>query len=152
MLCLSVPYKPNITSLAQSVEVDPKTLYSYLNALQSGRIIRMLSLQSRGESIIKKPEKIILDNPNLFNALCQTPDAGTLRESFFTSTISNSMHTVCASQKGDFVVDEQFIFEIGGKNKGFKQIKDIKNSFVAADNIEVGFNNKIPLWLLGFLY
>lgn len=152
MLCLSVPYKPNITSLAQSVEVDPKTLYTYLTALQSGRIIRMLSLQSRGESIIKKPEKIILDNPNLFNALCQNPDAGALRESFFTSIISNSMHTVCASQKGDFVVDEQFIFEIGGKNKGFKQIKDLKNSFVAADNIEVGFNNKIPLWLLGFLY
>ena len=152
MLCVSVPFKPNITSLAQSVEVDPKTLYVYLDALQSGRIIRMLSVQSRGESIIKKPEKIYLDNPNLFNALCQHPDPGTLRESFFAAIIENSLHTICSSQKGDFVVDDQFVFEIGGKNKSFKQIKDLKNSFVVADNIEIGFNNKIPLWLFGFLY
>jgi hypothetical protein len=55
-------------------------------------------------------------------------------------------------KKGDFLVDGRWLFEIGGKNKGFKQIKDVENSFVAADDIEVGFGNKIPLWLFGFLY
>jgi len=28
----------------------------------------------------------------------------------------------------------------------------IENSFIASDDIEVGFGNKIPLWLFGFLY
>ena len=54
--------------------------------------------------------------------------------------------------RGDFLVDEKYIFEIGGKNKSFKQIKDMDNSFVVADDIEIGFGNKIPLWLFGFLY
>jgi predicted AAA+ superfamily ATPase len=152
MLCVSVPYKPNISSLSHSVEVDPKTLYSYLNALQSARIIRMLPLHSRGESIIKKPEKIYLDNPNLFSSLCMKPATGTIRESFFVSTVENARLQICASQKGDFLVEEQFVFEIGGKNKDFEQIKHVKNSYVVADNIETGFNHKIPLWLFGFLY
>ena len=61
-------------------------------------------------------------------------------------------HNIKYSQIGDFIVDDKYIFEIGGKNKSFKQIKDIKNSFVVADEIEIGSGNKIPLWLFGFLY
>ncbi|WP_457743861.1 hypothetical protein [Sulfurimonas sp.] len=61
-------------------------------------------------------------------------------------------HKLLYPKKGDFLVDELYIFEIGGKNKSFKQIKDMPNSFVIADDIEVGFGSKIPLWLFGFLY
>jgi len=50
------------------------------------------------------------------------------------------------------LVDEKYIFEIGGKNKNYNQIKDIPNSYIAADDVEIGFGNKIPLWLFGFLY
>ena len=152
LLCTSVPYKPNITTLAASVEVDPKTLYIYLDALQKGRIIRMVSAASRGESIIKKPEKIYLDNPNIFKVLCQTPDIGTLRESFFSGAICNAKHSITASKKGDFIVDDKYTIEVGGKNKSFKQIKDLDNSYVVADDIETGNANKIPLYLFGFLY
>jgi hypothetical protein len=49
-------------------------------------------------------------------------------------------------------VDEKFSFEVGGKNKSFRQIKDIQDSFVASDEIERGFGNRVPLWLFGFLY
>jgi len=152
LLCSSVPYKPNITTLAASVEVDPKTLYVYLDALQKGRIIRMISATSRGEAIIKKPEKIYLDNPNMFKVLCQTPDIGTLRESFFSGIVCNAEHSITASKKGDFIIDEKYTIEVGGKSKSFKQIKDINNSYVVADDIEVGNGNKIPLYLFGFLY
>jgi len=152
LLCSSVPYKPNITTLAASVEVDPKTLYVYLDALQKGRIIRMISATSRGESIIKKPEKIYLDNPNMFKVLCQTPDIGTLRESFFSGIVCNAEHSITASKKGDFIIDEKYTIEVGGKSKSFKQIKDMDNSYVVADDIEVGNGNKIPLYLFGFLY
>lgn len=152
MLCTTVPYKPNMTTLATATEVDIKTLYLYLNALQQGKIIRMVSPHARGEEMIKKPEKIYLDNPNIFKALCQSSDIGTLRESFFVSQLQNASYKVTASKKGDFVIDNKYTFEIGGKNKSFKQIKDISNSYVVSDDIEVGFGNKIPLWLFGFLY
>jgi len=152
MLCLSAPYKPNMRTLSQSVELDIKTLYSYLHALEAGRIIRMVAMQGRGESLIKKPEKIYLDNPNMFRSLCYEANVGTLRESFFASSLGNVQCDLAVSKKGDFVVNDTFTFEIGGKNKGFEQIKDLPDSYVAADEIESGFGNKIPLWLFGFLY
>ncbi|MEA3373964.1 MAG: AAA family ATPase [Campylobacterota bacterium] len=152
MLCTSVPYKPNMKSLSDAVDVDPKTLYVYLNALERGKIIRMISALGRGENIIKKPEKIYLDNPNIFYALCTSPDIGTIRESLFASSIQNASYAIVVSKKGDFRVQETFTFEIGGKNKTYKQIKDIENSFVVSDDTEIGFGNKIPLWLFGFLY
>lgn len=152
MLCLSVPYKPNMKTLSEAVNVDPKTLYTYLNALEKGRIIRMVAPLSRGENIIKKPEKIYLDNPNMFNALCDSADIGTIRESLFASNIQNAAYALSVSKKGDFRVQDTFTFEIGGKNKSFKQIKDMPDSYIAADDIEVGFGNKLPLWIFGFLY
>ena len=141
-----------MTTLAASVEVDPKTLYTYLNALQKGRITRMVSATSRGEAIIKKPEKIYLDNPNMFQALCSASDIGTLRESFFSGIICNAGYSVMASKKGDFIVDGRYTFEVGGRGKSFKQIKDMDSSYVVADDVEVGNGNKIPLYLFGFLY
>jgi len=84
---------------------------------------------------------------------CQAscPNIGTLRESFFASVLSE-VGSIYYVDRGDFLVNEKYIFEIGGKNKGFEQIKGIENSFVVADDIEVGFKNKIPLYLFGFLY
>ena len=61
-------------------------------------------------------------------------------------------HKLLYPKKGDFLVDEKLTFEIGGKDKSFKKIKDIKNSFIVQDDIETGFGHKIPLWLFGFLY
>ncbi|MFV8324811.1 hypothetical protein [Flavobacterium sp. ZS1P14] len=52
----------------------------------------------------------------------------------------------------DFLVNEKYAFEIGGKDKSGKQIKNLENAFIAADDIEYGFKNKIPLWMFGFLY
>jgi len=152
MLCSSVPYKPNITTLASSVEVDPKTLYTYLDALQKGKIIRMIAPNARGEAIIKKPEKIYLDNPNMFKVLCSQADIGTLRESFISGALQNSAYNITASKQGDFIINKKYTIEVGGKNKTFKQIKNLENSYVVADDIEIGNGAKIPLYLFGFLY
>ena len=56
------------------------------------------------------------------------------------------------SKSGDFILNNKYTIEIGGKKKRFNQIKDIAESFVIADDIEIGSANKIPLWLFGFLY
>ena len=89
-----------------------------------------------------------------------TPNVGSVRETFFLNQLDNYYSDqngflkkgIYASDKSDFYVEEKYRFEVGGKNKDFKQIKDVPNSYIAADGIEIGFGNKIPLWLFGFLY
>jgi len=78
-------------------------------------------------------------------------DTGNIRETFFFNQVS-TRHLVTHAQKGDFLVDNIYIFETGGRNKTRRQIKGLDNAFLANDNIETGYMNEIPLWLFGFLY
>jgi len=151
MLCQSKPYELNISKLSQKIELNRATLYNYLAYLEAGHLTKMVRQQSRGDAIFTKPEKLYLNNTNLSHSYCENHDKGTNREIFFTNQVAQD-HTIHYSKVGDFLVDENYTFEIGGKDKSFKQIKDLKNSFVVADDIEVGFDNKIPLYLFGFLY
>ncbi|MDZ4680878.1 MAG: hypothetical protein SGI94_10600, partial [Saprospiraceae bacterium] len=96
--------------------------------------------------------KIYLNNTNLMFALAPGhPDIGTLRETFFFNQTSQR-YPVHLSPESDFLVDGQFTFEVGGKNKKATQIKGLSNAFLAADQIETGAGNQIPLWLFGLLY
>jgi len=112
-----------------------------------------LSKKGSGLGALGKPEKIYLNNTNQIYAISRKgkENTGTLCETFFINMLS-AMHNVSSPSKGDFLIDDEYTFEIGGKNKSFKQIKDIANSFLAVDNIETGIGNKVPLWLFGFLY
>ena len=76
---------------------------------------------------------------------------GNVRETFFLNQL-NYQHQLSYPNEGDFCVDDQFIFEVGGKGKDKRQIKQVENAFIAADDLEIGMANKIPLWLFGFLY
>lgn len=151
MLCQSEPYDINISKLCGAVELNQRTLYKYLGILQAAGLIRILGAKSSGISIISKPEKLYLDNTNLFSILCDSLKIGTLRETFFASSVSYE-HNINYPKSGDFILDEKYTFEIGGRDKSFKQIKDVKQGFVVADDIEIGIDNKIPLWLFGFIY
>jgi len=151
MLCQSEPYDINISKLCGAVELNQRTLYKYLGILQAAGLIRILGAKSSGISIISKPEKLYLDNTNLFSIFCDSPKKGTIRETFFASSLSYG-YSLNYPKSGDFIVDEKYTFEIGGKDKSFKQLKDVKDSYVVADDIEIGIDDKIPLWLFGFLY
>ena len=151
LLCASVPVQLNIQNLANSAEISRNTLYSYFYYLQKANLIEIIGGQFANKKLLNKPDKIYLENVNLYNVLCSSKNRGSLRESFFVSQLKIE-HNIKYANMGDFAIDDKYIFEIGGKSKGFKQIKDIKNSYVAADDIETGFGNKIPLWLFGFLY
>ena len=112
----------------------------------------MLESTNKGFLRFEKPKKIYLENSNLMYALSPANvNTGTIRETFFLQQTAFE-HNVNYSEKGDFMVDNKFIFEVGGKNKNYNQINDIQDSYIAADNIEYGHGNKIPLWLFGFLY
>lgn len=151
LLCASVPAELNIQNLSKEAGISRNTLYSYLYYLQKANLLEIIGANYKNKKLLNKPEKIYLENINLYNILCSDKNNGSLRESFFISQMK-IYHDVKYSNIGDFKVDNKYIFEIGGKNKSFKQIKDIENSFVIADDIENGFGNKIPLWMFGFLY
>jgi len=151
LVCESPPFKINIKSLAEKMGIkDYQTLYRYMEYLHRGRILSLIRAKSRGDNIFVKPQKLYLANTNLHHAYCDSVEVGTLREVFFMSMLGEE--SIEVASKGDFVVDSKYVVEIGGKNKSYKQIKDVENSYVVADDIEVGFGNKIPLWLFGFLY
>ncbi|HHD81390.1 MAG TPA: hypothetical protein ENK99_07390 [Campylobacterales bacterium] len=151
MLCQSEPYDINISKLCGAVELNQRTLYKYLGILQAAGLIRILGAKSKGVSIISKPEKLYLDNTNLFSIFCDSPKTGTIRETFFASQASYE-HTINYPKSGDFILDEKYTFEIGGKDKTAKQLKDAEVAYIVADDIEIGVDNKIPLWLFGFIY
>lgn len=147
-----VPFTPNMTELGKSVEIQRSNLPKSLILLERARMLGLLRRPEKTPDDLSKPEKIFLDNPNLAFALGENnTNTGNLRETFFYNQL-RVVAKVSAARKGDFVVDEKYLFEVGGKDKNFSQIANIPNSFVAADNIENGFGNKIPLWLFGFLY
>jgi len=151
ILAECVPYTLNISDLTASLSVSRNTLLKLLDLLDKAAVIRRLYSSKSGMKMLTKPEKILFDNTCIMNSLSSKADAGTLRETYFASQLSLD-HELCMPQKGDFLVDDTFLFEVGGKNKKFTQIKDIPNSYVVANDLEIGYGNKIPLWMFGFMY
>jgi predicted AAA+ superfamily ATPase len=148
----SVPFKPNVSSLSNKIQVTRKTIIDYINYLNDAGIFKVIHKDSFGVSLLQKPEKLYLDNTNFAYMLAQDiADIGNIRETFFLNQLSNK-HSITYPNNGDFFVDDKFTFEIGGKSKTNKQIKGIENSYVVADNIEYGYDKSITLWIFGFLY
>ncbi|MCL4533330.1 MAG: AAA family ATPase [Deltaproteobacteria bacterium] len=160
IIAISVPFEPNISKLANAANLSRPTLIEYIYYLESAHIINTLSFKVRGYKKIEKPDKIYLHNSNIMSAVTFESNKGNERETFFINQIKNYYDNksdflkeyILLSKDGDFIVDNKYVIEIGGKNKTFRQIKNIINSYIASDDIEIGFGNKIPLYLFGFLY
>jgi len=150
-ICVSNPFETSLDKLASTVGITKPTLYKYINYLSRAELMHHIVYDAKRFKNIKKQDKLYINNTNLFQALCLNSNIGNIRETFFVSMVYKR-HTLNYINRGDFLLDETYTFEIGGKNKNFEQIKDIPNSYVIADDIEIGFNNKIPLFIFGFLY
>ena len=107
---------------------------------------------------MRSGSKVFLGETNLYYALGLSQwnleaNMGTIREAFFVSQVSHL--GICVPASGDFTLKEknkEITFEVGGPDKVRRQLKDSSNGFVLRDGIEIGFENIIPLFLLGFLY
>ena len=147
-----VPFSPNIKELATILEVSRKSLLNYLTFMEKAQLLNLLQQDVSGLRILSKPEKIYLNNTNLAYALeTEKPDIGNLRETFFFNQLK-AVSEITSAPKADFTVNNKYIIEVGGKNKGHEQIMGLENAYLALDNQEYGFGNKIPLWLFGMLY
>lgn len=148
IISASLPYIPNISTLSGLMGTNRAQIIRLFDLLDRAGLIRQLFISQKSPKSLAKPQKILLNNSSLMYAL-ESPQIGAVRESTFASFVGVD-HSIGFAKDGDFIVDNRYLFEIGGK--GFAQIRNVPDSFVAADDIEFGFGNKIPLWLFGFLY
>ncbi|MDA3892807.1 MAG: AAA family ATPase, partial [Salinivirgaceae bacterium] len=147
-----VPFTPNISKLSEKIELSRPFMIKALEILEKAHLIIQLHQRNKGISHLSKPEKIYLRNTNLIYAIAEeNAVTGNLRETFFINQLTYD-HKINLPKNGDFLVNDRYIFEIGGKNKTRQQINTINNAYLVKDNIETGIKQTIPLWIFGFLY
>lgn len=151
ILAERIPQTPKMNELYGILETTREQGLKMLNILQRTAMLQLLSTELKEFKNLVKPDKVYLHNPNLMNALTVSPDKGTLRETFFVNQLS-TIADVNYPKNGDFLIDHRYVFEVGGKNKNFDQIKDIPDSYLAIDNVETGYGSRVPLWMFGLLY
>lgn len=151
ILAERVPFTPNISQLCKELGTTREVGLRMLYALERAGLLNLLTTEVKNYKTLSKPEKVYLNNTNLMYALTSRVDKGNLRETFFLNQISN-IYPTYMPPKGDFLIDNTYLFEVGGKSKTFDQIKDVPNSYLAIDDIEYGHKKRIPLWMFGLLY
>ncbi len=152
IIAQSAPFKSNFTQIAGQISVSRNQVADMCALIERSGLISQLREPTRGIQALGKIDKIYLDNTVLVNSLGDPHvDAGTIRETFFFNQV-RLKHTICSSRESDFLVDEKYTFEVGGKSKKQRQILGLDNAFVVKDNIETGYANVIPLWMFGLMY
>ena len=151
ILAERVPQTPKMNELYAILETNREQGLRMLYLLQRAGLLHLLSTETKEFHNMTKPDKIYLHDTNLMYALSENANIGTLRETFFINQVS-SVAAINYPRKGDFIIDGKHLFEVGGKNKKFTQIKDEPDSYLAIDDTEIGHGNRIPLWMFGLLY
>ena len=147
----SVPFKPNMTKISEILAISRNVIADYLLYMEEAGMLAQLRDDTKGIRGLGKINKVYLDNTNLVYILAGgNANKGNIRETFFLNQCQVH-HQVVSSNLADFKMEDKD-FEIGGKNKGLKQIKTAENGFLVKDDIETGFFNTIPLWHFGLMY
>jgi predicted AAA+ superfamily ATPase len=147
----SVPFKPNMSKIAEMLHISRNNIADYLLYMEEAGMLAQLRSNTIGVRALGKVDKVYLDNSNLVYHLGnENQNIGNIRETFFLNQTRIS-HQVSSSGIADFTIDTMD-FEVGGKNKGLKQIKNSAKGYVVKDDIERAYLNVIPLWHFGLMY
>jgi predicted AAA+ superfamily ATPase len=147
----SVPFKPNMSKMAELLGISRNNIADYLLYLEEAGMLAQLRSHTQGVRALGKVDKVYLDNTNLSTVItADQANIGNQRETFFLNQ-TRVLYQPTSSHFVDFAI-AAYHFELGGKNKGQKQLANQANAFVVKDHIEQGYLNVIPLWHFGFLY
>ncbi len=147
----SVPFKPNMSKIAEMLNISRNNIADYLLYMEEAGMISQLRSQTEGVRALGKVDKVYLENTNLVYSIAdENQNKGNIRETFFFNQLKVN-HQVLASSLADFKIDTMD-FEVGGKDKGRKQIQAANEGFLVKDDIERGYLNTIPLWHFGLMY
>ena len=151
MLAQSVPYKPNHTTLARDLGINRNLMPDYIEYLEKSGLFNALREKSTGDGLLQKVDKLYLDNSNIIYALgLDKADEGTIRETMFLTWMKQK-HSVYSSKISDFEIGD-ITFEVGGRNKKGKQLRETDKGYIVKDNIEYAVGKNIPIWMFGFIY
>lgn len=151
ILAEHVPQTPNMNELYSQLETNRNLGMKMLYLLERAALLSLLTSEAKNMKQLAKPDKIFLNNSNLMYALSGNIQIGTVREVFFNNQLA-ATNEVNYPKQGDFLVNHNYLFEVGGRKKSFEQIKDVPDSYLAVDSTETGHGNRIPLWMFGLLY
>jgi predicted AAA+ superfamily ATPase len=155
LLATSSSFTVNINKMSRDLAISREYVYEYINYLEAAGLIHCLRPAGKGYALVRKPQKMFLRNPNLLIAinshLRSESEQGSVREAFFVDQLL-TITGVSSDDRGDFLVAEKYVVEVGGPGKSFRQVRGLKDSFLAVDGIEIGQGNRIPLYMFGFLY
>ncbi len=155
LIATSQPFVPNIDRMSRDLQTSKEYIYNYLEALETAGLIAGIPPAGTGLRMVRKPGKIFMENTNLVYALTGSlkveANQGCVRETFFANQLQ-ARHRTTTSPAGDFLIDDSYVFEIGGKNKTTEQIRGIEEAWLAVEGIDTGHGRRIPLHLFGFLY
>jgi predicted AAA+ superfamily ATPase len=151
IIAKSVPFKPNMTSIATALSASRNNISDYCLFIEDAGMIAQLRDSTIGIEGLGKVNKIYLDNTNLIYSLANdNSNTGNIRETFFLNQL-RVKYDVTASPVADFLIGD-YTFEVGGRNKVLKQIQGIDKAFIVKDDIELGYLNTVPLWQFGLTY
>lgn len=146
------PFIPNISELSRSLSIaSDNSLKKYLFLLSEADILRNLYRHDKSHRDFPRPEKVFLENSNYMYAHTTDAEIGNVRETFIANALSKN-HNITAPRQADFLVDDRYHFEVGERSKKKRQIKNIPNSYLVADDILHGSQNTLPIWVFGFLW
>ena len=151
-LAENVPFEVNIVKLANYLDLNKHTVLSYLDSLRRAELLHLLYSDNKSVTKMQKPDKIYLHNPNLFYAIGQQKQIGTIRECFAVNQLATSHSVEYGKANGDFLIDGKITFEVGGQGKTFDQIANLPDSYILADMMEYPIGKKLPLWIVGMIY
>lgn len=153
IIAQSAPFKPNMSQIGGQLEVSRNSIADLCAYLEKAGLISQLRTSTQGIQGLGKVDKIYLDNPTLIYTLGSgNVEIGTVRETFFFNQTRSLTMPVTVSPVSDFLIDGRYTFEVGGKKKKQRQLQDVEDGYVVKDDIETGYGNIIPLWMLGMLY
>jgi len=153
IIASNVPFKPNVTKLSAQTGIARNIVNNYLQYLEQARLLTLMYPGGISTAILSKPEKVFLDNSNLMYAIAEEGvNRGSLRETFVLSQLKPVASSIDLSSSGDFLLNEKYTLEVGGKNKTNAQIRNQKNAFRVLDDVSAPYDNVIPIWMFGFLY
>lgn len=149
LLALEGPKSPNISNLAKEINTSRATVMNYIKYLSDSRLINII--YSVGQDFPKKPAKVIMNNSNLIYAIYPIHiEQQEVMETFFVNALL-SKHTINEGNKcGYYIIDRNRRFRICDAENTKMRLNN--ETIYVRYNMKVGKDNKIPLWLFGFLY
>ena len=151
IIAQNVPFKPNLVKISDTIGVHRNTLIGYFFHLERTKLISLLYPAGVNVSILQKPERVYLGNPNLAQLFSQiSPSRDTLTANFAISQLV-SQYPVQLAQPNMLLVDGRWMIAIAQPSGRIRKPKSGEDFYTLVDGFEIGSTNRIPLWMMGLL-